>query len=322
MITGRLADEIDGLRRALGSTELERIAPHITLVPPVNVHETEVEGACEVLRAAVARSGPLAVHLGPPATFFPPNPVCYLRVSGDVAGLASLREGMQVAPLAPPEGRERRPFVPHVTIRQKMPPERIAPTLEILSPFEASHCFESLTLIELDQAARRWNVLTEARLEPPHIAGRGGLEIELSVSGRLDPETRKWAHGAWAHYLHEEHGESVREDEDFAVTARVRHEPDIAGMADGQIRWPVCHLAHVIVAPQWRSYGVGSQLLRAVTRVASEHHCDRIRLLARAGKRAEGFYRERGYAVVASLPRWRGEENFVMMERPLEAPPA
>ncbi len=170
MITGRLADEIDGLRRALGSSELERIAPHCTLVPPVNVPEADVGHACALLRSAAARSGPLRVRLGPPATFFPPNPVCYLQVTGDVEGLAVAPGWAPGRPAGASGGARRRAFVPHVTIRQKMDPELIAPALELLSHFEASHCFELVTLIELDQAARRWD---GARRRPPRATARG-----------------------------------------------------------------------------------------------------------------------------------------------------
>jgi 2'-5' RNA ligase len=74
------AAEIDGLRRALGDGALGRIAPHLTLVPPVNVREEDVPAALAVLRSAAAEvDGPsLVVRLGPAATFSPENPVVYL----------------------------------------------------------------------------------------------------------------------------------------------------------------------------------------------------------------------------------------------------
>jgi hypothetical protein len=36
-----------------------------------------------------------------------------------------------------------------------------------------------------------------------------------------------------------------------------------------------------------------------------------------AGGRAERFYVERGFTVVATLPRWRRGADFVLLERPL-----
>jgi hypothetical protein len=36
------AAEVDGLRRALGDEALDRVAPHITLVPPSNVSDEDL----------------------------------------------------------------------------------------------------------------------------------------------------------------------------------------------------------------------------------------------------------------------------------------
>ena len=47
-----LATEIDGVRRALGDGALDRIAPHITLVPPVNVAERDLPRAFTLVRTA------------------------------------------------------------------------------------------------------------------------------------------------------------------------------------------------------------------------------------------------------------------------------
>jgi 2'-5' RNA ligase len=73
MVRGRLADEINGLRRALASAEIDRIAPHVTLVPPVNVTDADVPTACELLRSVAAGFGPLALDLGPPRSFLQPS---------------------------------------------------------------------------------------------------------------------------------------------------------------------------------------------------------------------------------------------------------
>ena len=64
MVTGALADEIDGMRRALGAKALERIAPHCTLIPPVNVREESLEAVLANVRVAAAKSAPIAVTSG------------------------------------------------------------------------------------------------------------------------------------------------------------------------------------------------------------------------------------------------------------------
>ncbi len=52
-----------------------------------------------------------------------------------------------------------------------------------------------------------------------------------------------------------------------------------------------------------------------------ERGCARVRLETLDGGEAERFYVERGLLVVARLPRWREERDFVVMERaPQPAP--
>jgi len=323
MVPGRAADEIDGLRRALGSAEIARIAPHVTLVPPVNVRDEEVQAAADLVRSVAAGSAPVAVVLGPAATFWPRNPVCYVAVgpgpvclgktADDPTGLASLAARLAVGPLAPPPNRRQRRFVPHVTINQRMQPDLIDPAVRLLGSYRMPVVFERLTLIEFSEPDRRWITASDAQLGTPVVVGRGGLEIELSVSARLDPASADWVNRAWEQYSLEQYGDGVRPDEPYVITARLGAE--IAGIAEGEVKGGTCRLARLVVAPQWRSSGIGAQLVRATERLASERGCRRVRLETLAGGRAEGFYEEKGYRVVTRLPRHREERDFVVMER-------
>jgi hypothetical protein len=56
-------------------------------------------------------------------------------------------------------------------------------------------------------------------------------------------------------------------------------------------------------------------MLRAVERLGLERGCGRIRLETLSGGPAEQFYAGRGYVVTGTLPRWREERDFVLMER-------
>src|SRR6266702_3999449 len=93
------ADEVDGLRRALGDPVLGRVPAHLTLVPPVNVAERDLGDALDVLRSAAGATRPFSLSFGPPATFWPDSPVVYLPASGDVAALEQLRDRVFRAPL-------------------------------------------------------------------------------------------------------------------------------------------------------------------------------------------------------------------------------
>ena len=320
MVPGKAAAEIDGIRRALASQEIDRIAPHVTLVPPVNVREDDVPVACDLVRHVSAGLAPLALELGPPRSFLPRNPVCFLAVTGAAGvleALGDLASRLSTGPLAAPPARHPLPFVPHVTINQHMEPERIATAVAALEAYRAPVVFEAVTLLEFVESERRWVALCDAPLGGPAVVGRGGVEIELSVSERLEPVALDWSQRAWEQYSDRQYGPGVKADAPFAITAHVGG--DLAGVAEGEVRGPVCRLARLMVSAERRGTGVGSQLLRA-----TEHHglgqgCTRVRLEALSGSRAEGFYRGRGYEITATLPRWRQERDFVLMERVLAA---
>lgn len=187
LIPPPLAAEIDGLRRALGG-DPTHVAPHITLVPPVNVSEEHVGDALRVLRTAAARiGGPLELTIGPPTTFAPVNPVVYLAVGGQGAPqLTGLRDHLLVEPLM---RKIDLPFVPHVTLDDEHPPDRIDAAVAALDRFVAPTTVRGVHLLR-DRAAgpHRWNPIAEARFGPQRIVGRGGYELEISVSGIADPE--------------------------------------------------------------------------------------------------------------------------------------
>ena len=56
LVAQPLATELDGLRRALGAGERERVAPHATLVSPVNVGDEPLLVALDLVRRAAEAS--------------------------------------------------------------------------------------------------------------------------------------------------------------------------------------------------------------------------------------------------------------------------
>lgn len=180
-----LADEVDGLRRAVADPSLGRIPPHITLVPPVNVRRADLPAALRVLRrAAATRPGPLTLTVGSVATFMPVNPVLYLSVGGDLDDLRGLRDSVFHPPL---ERSLSWPWVPHVTLADGTEPERILPALETLSGYAALARIDRLVLLE-EGRNRVWTPLADARLGPPARIGTGGLALELTTGSLVDPQ--------------------------------------------------------------------------------------------------------------------------------------
>lgn len=183
------AREIDGLRRAMGE-DLDRVAPHLTLVPPVNVRADELGVALSVLRRAAASVGPITVTLGPAVTFHPVNPVVYLEVGGDVDAVRRVRDAVFVPPL---ERSMSHLFVPHVTLVESTTRERIEAALVALAEYRVDVTFEAAYLLQ--EHERRWRPIADARFASPLVVGRGGIETEITVSSLADPHVVGFAGG-------------------------------------------------------------------------------------------------------------------------------
>lgn len=303
--------EVDGLRRAVGDGALLRIPPHITLVPPVNVRDDALDDALQVLREAAADARPLTLELGPPATFLPDNPVLFLQVGGvDLSALVELRDAIFRPPL---ERSLTWPFVPHLTLADEAEPERIAAAMTALRDYRAIATFDRVHLLE-EGEGRTWRPIADASFRPPAVIGRGGLELEISESARLDPETAAFVQEQWRLYSLGEYG-NAQEEEPVALAARRNGE--IVGAASGMIREHDSYLARLIVPEAERGSGVGSHLLAAFEALTVRKGKNRLTLHTLADGHAREFYERRGWKVILTMPRWRAGRDFVQMERVL-----
>ena len=285
-----LATEIDGLRRALGDGALGRIPPHLTLVPPVNVREDRLPDALAVLRAAAASARPLALVLGPPATFLPDTPVLHLGVAGDGLGaLAALRDAVFREPLARPLTW---PWVPHVTLADEARPDRIAAAIAALADYRVDVTFERVHLMR-EGPGRVWERIADAPFGPPAVVGRGGLELELAPSEGVDPEAALLLDGP----------PPRAPGRSFTVTARRGGRVvGVAAGAAGAAGEEAAVLTGLVVAPADRRQGIGSHLLAAVTALAASRGCTALVADPAAMPVLEGFLRHRGWTADAAAP--------------------
>ena len=303
-----LAAEVDGLRRALGDGALGRIPPHLTLVPPVNVAADRLDDALRVLREAAAATRPFTVVLGPPATFLPDSPVVHLPVAGDAAAVADLRGRV----FRPPLARSLTwPFVPHVTLADGAPAERIAAALVALHDYRVEATFSRVHLLE-EGKGRVWEPVADAPFAAPAVVGRGGLPLELTVTSRPDVAGRALLDGE-RRACEAELG--VPERASFALTAR--REGDVVGVAEGWTAGGTGFLSGLVVAPPYRGQGVGSKLLAAFESLAAERDCHRLAVVAFAATRGEAFYRAKGWKEEARVTEWVGGRDLVQLRRDL-----
>jgi len=263
LIPAPWAIEIDGLRRASGDQQLDRVPPHITLVPPVNVRVDDVPAALAVLRAAAAaHPGPLTLRLGPPASFHPDTDTLYLRVGADDLERSAVRALRDAVFAGPFERRLEWPFVPHVTLSDVADRARSDAALDALADYEVDATFDRLHLLEEQRARhgrRVWVPVADAPFEAPAIVGRGGIELELSRSSLVDPDAV-----AFEQREHDALG-APRPPTDLPAAATsivfiARRRGEVVGVARGWSREGERELRSLLVGTEHRGQGIARQL--------------------------------------------------------------
>ncbi|MDQ6927052.1 MAG: 2'-5' RNA ligase family protein [Actinomycetota bacterium] len=251
LVPAPFAQEVDGLRRAVGDGSLGRIPAHLTLVPPVNVNRERLPDALRVLREAAAATRPFTVSTGAPDTFLPDNPVLYLPVEEGAPEIEALRDRVFQDPLA---RSLRWPFVPHITIADEAAPERIAAAKLALADYRFTATFERVHLLEQTEG-RIWRAIADAPFEEPAVVGRGGLHTELSVTTILDPEASAIAD------LGDHRG---------AIVVTARRDGRVVGVLVGSAEDPKHRVESVAVIPEVSDEGIEDHLLGAFNWQASK----------------------------------------------------
>jgi 2'-5' RNA ligase len=180
------ATEIDGLRRAVGDQMLDRVPPHVTLVPPINVRTDAVADALAVVRRAASIARPFSMAVGPATSFLPDAPVLYLDVGDGAAGAAllQLRDALRVPPFDRPSPW---PFVPHVTLRDELDDASVQAAVAALAHFRVEVVVDRLHLLQ-EGRDHVWRPIADARFAPDHVVGRGGLPVAITVTHLVDPQ--------------------------------------------------------------------------------------------------------------------------------------
>jgi 2'-5' RNA ligase len=308
--------EVDALRRAVGVADTTRIAPHLTLVPPVNVREVDIGGALDVLRAAAAAHRPIRLELGPVTSFAPISPTLHLEVGGDLDAVRSLRDAVFTSPLERPLTHA---FVPHVTLIEES--DRIDDAVSALRDYRCEVIVEQVHLLEEvrreDDGQRMWRPIADARLGGrPAVIGRGGLELELSTSQLLPPDAMAWKEASWRDLDVERYGRPMPAGVPIAIVAR--RDGRIVATADGEAA-PTgeAYLAGLIVSADLRNEGIGAHVVAAFASEAAEAGSTFLALRTEAGGRSQPFYERLGFRVGYVLPEWRNGRDFVQMRKDL-----
>ena len=315
MLGGRVATEIDGLRRALGSSELTRIPPHVTLVPPRNVSGSEVPEVFAQLRRVAAEAAPLRLSLGPAATFAPRHEVVYLAVAEQAGSLGALVGALSSGPLAPPVTRPARAFVPHVTITNRAAPEVARAAVVALAAYRQEVTTDALSVLEADLEAPRhpWRTLARIAFGGGVTSGRGGLEVVIDTALGTDPEVVDFVREQLAL-------EPAAPVEAVAMVLTARVDRCLVGVIAGECSGASVAFDTHLVAAASRSLGIGTRLLNALEREALARRCSELRTLVPSASAAVSYYEGRGFRRRGTIAGTAGVGELVLLVRAL-APP-
>ncbi len=286
VVRGAVAHEIDGLRRALGSRELERIPPHVTLLAPRNVAASVTPELARHLRGVAASFPPLRLTLGPPEHFRSPRAVSYLAVTAEPDELTALVGALARGPLAAPAGRAVRPFVAHLTLRSGADEERTAQAVTLLEGYRVTVQVATLSLLEQEVgvAGHPWREVDELTLGRPARTGEGGRALEFHLSSQLPGDLPFPPPVARA-------GRELPAPAAPIVLSVSERGATVAAAA-GVLAERALVLSWIEVLEGERGLGIGSQLLAFAERLARERELEGLAIL---DGRAPEFLARRGY---------------------------
>ncbi|MBA2608829.1 MAG: GNAT family N-acetyltransferase [Actinobacteria bacterium] len=271
--------EIDGLRRALGVSPIERVPPHITLVPPINVAHDDLDNSVALVRrVASERAAKLHVVVGPVDTFHPVTPVIYLRVSGPgLDTIRALRDALDTGALAHELSHE---YVPHVTLNDLATPEQIDGALASINHYIEPIALDGMTVLEQGDD-KVWRPIADAPFgNEPVTRTIGADAVTIAVN---EHQSEAASHVGRYRALVVE----AFVDGRTVGIARGR-------VADGDVAW----LDELVVVGEQRGSGVGGALIRAFIAAARAGAATELR--AARGATIGGFLERVGFAQAAT----------------------
>jgi len=129
------ASDLQEYRTALGDETATLIPTHITLVPPVELSEDQIDSAESHLAEVSDASEQFRIHLRGTGTFRPVSPVVFVSVVEGISQCEKLAERVRQGPLAVPL---QYPYHPHVTVAHRMAEDVMDRAFDELAGFDCT----------------------------------------------------------------------------------------------------------------------------------------------------------------------------------------
>jgi 2'-5' RNA ligase len=121
------------LRESFGDPMARSIPTHITLVPPTEVDDGDLEAVEKHLDSVAGRQSSFRIHLRGTGTFRPVSPVVFIAMSQGISSCEVLAEEVRQGPL---EQELSFPYHPHVTVAHHLDEPALDHAFESLQDFE------------------------------------------------------------------------------------------------------------------------------------------------------------------------------------------
>jgi len=142
------ATELQDYRTAVGDTTAAKIPTHITLVPPTDVAESQIEDIETHLASAADAVAAFGVHLRGTGTFRPTSPVVFVSLAEGISQCEELAAAVRRGPLAMDLAF---PFHPHVTIAHHLSDAQLDQAFDELADFDCEFDVEDFKLYVHDE---------------------------------------------------------------------------------------------------------------------------------------------------------------------------
>jgi 2'-5' RNA ligase len=139
------AEMLQARRASFGDPLAESIPTHVTLLPPTEVPQEELEAVVKHLEEVAALGHPFPMVLRGTGTFRPTSPVVFVQVSGGIADCELLEKGVRQGPL---DRSLDFNYHPHVTVAHHVPEPNLDRAFAELSGFECAFDVEEFHLYE------------------------------------------------------------------------------------------------------------------------------------------------------------------------------
>ena len=137
--------ELQRTRASYGDPLATAIPTHITLIPPTELDEADIEPVAEHLATAAAAVEPFDIHLRGTGTFRPVSPVVFVALAIGISECEDLEGRVRRGPL---DRTPDFPYHPHVTVAHHLPDDLLDRAFKELAEYEVEFPVWGFSLYE------------------------------------------------------------------------------------------------------------------------------------------------------------------------------